>query len=748
MGWDGDGVWDTLTGVGGQESPWQHVGANAVTQEGWGAVRRVPVTPCHRPRPLSRQGLLEQAGGCVPPSQCDCLHPGAQGDPQTVAAGDTVLLGCKKCVCQNGTLRCSSEGCRGLLPLSPWSEWTPCGPCLPLPAPEPATMGQPGRWWPAGGDTDREWTPMEGTPMEGTPTERLPVEGTPVEGTPTEWVPVEGTLMEGTPTEWMPVEGTPTEWVLVEGTPIEGMPVEETLTEGTPVEGTPVEGTPAGVSALAAVQHRYRTCLDPQTGLPWTGDAAACSAELQQQRLCPEPHLCQDLCLWSPWGPWGPCQDPCGGGYRLRQRWPRHPTGGRQCRGAHSQTESCNTTACPGGTCEERGRVFATPCANGCPRACADLWPHVECLQGRCQPGCRCPPGQLLQDGACVPITECRCALPTTNSSRELRPGQAAELECHNCTCRNGTFACPASACPSYGPWSPWGPCSRSCGGGNTSRHRDCQESAGGAPCGAASTEETAECNTQPCHACPPGERWQDPATPSGCERSCRNISAELPRNCSGPPGPRLRLPPRPLPQQHRPLRAARPLRVLAPGAAPPGGGVPGGGVPGVGGAPLLSPVSPLGQAGSEWREECQICRCLRGQAACDTPCPPLACPEGAVKVREPGGCCPVCREEWPEEPSSMCRLFTELRPIAKGPCAATVEVTYCAGRCPSRTTVTPEEPYLQSLCECCSYRLDPVRPVRLLRLPCPGGPPRPLLLPVIRSCHCSGCRGGDFSRR
>ncbi|XP_049654923.1 SCO-spondin-like [Accipiter gentilis] len=775
------------------------------------------------------QGLLEQAGGCVPPAQCRCLHPSGQGGPLTLAAGDTVLLGCKECVCQNGTLRCSSEGCQGLLPLSPWSEWTPCGPCLPLP-----TLG------------------------------------------------------------------------------------------------------PGPLTPLAAVQHRYRTCLDPQTGLPWAGSGAACSAELRQERLCPDPQVCQDLCLWSPWGPWGPCLDPCSGGYRLRQRQPQHPAAGQHCHGAHSQTESCNTAVCPGEACEERGRTFTASCANGCPRACDDLWPHVECLQGPCKPGCRCPPGKLLQDGGCVPIAECRCGLPAANSSQELWPGQVAELECYNCTCRNGTFACPAVACPSYGPWSPWEPCSRSCGGGNTSRHRSCQESAGGVPCGATGTEEMAECNMQPCPAgcqlspwspwspcsascgggtseqhrellpggqeelcpllplllqricnahncspecpggqvygdcanacprtcahlrpatrclpetcqpgcacplgqvlqdgacvppelcrcrlpptlpgahnlsqqeehapgsriqhrcnscicirgafncsqedcnvdclwspwspwspcsvtcgtgerlsrrhplrqrlyegaeclgppmrrtpcslpdcpCPMGERWQGPDAPDGCERSCQDILGEPPRNCSGPPGCACQ------PGHYRNSTGHCVPAALC----------------------ECRHRGQLHEAGSEWQEECETCRCVNGQAACTAGCPPLACPEGAVKVREPGGCCPVCREEWPEEPPSTCRRFIELRTIAKGPCALPdVEVSYCAGRCRSRTTVTAEEPYLQSLCECCSYRLDPASPIRILRLPCPGGHTEPVVLPVIRSCQCSSCQGGDFSRR
>lgn len=39
-----------------------------------------------------------------------------------------------------------------------------------------------------------------------------------------------------------------------------------------------------------------------------------------------------------------------------------------------------------------------------------------------------------------------------------------------------------------------------------------------------------------------------------------------------------------------------------------------------------------------------------------------------------------------------MCRRFTELRNITKGPCSLpNVEVSFCSGRCPSRTAVTPE---------------------------------------------------------
>ncbi|XP_050572817.1 LOW QUALITY PROTEIN: SCO-spondin-like [Cygnus atratus] len=804
-----------------------------------------PALPRCLPGCFCPQGLLEQHGACVPPEQCDCLHTNGSSGPVALAPGSIVLLGCKKCVCQDGALRCSSEGCQGLLPLSPWSEWAPCSPCLPLPA---RLLPQP-------------------------------------------------------------------------------------------------EEAPGDVVPQVSLQHRYRACLDPETGLPWAGDAAACSAELRQERLCPDPHVCQELCLWGPWGPWGPCQQPCSGGFRLRHRHLQNPAGSGQCPGASSQSESCNTAVCPGEVCEDRGKALAAPCANDCPRACADLWHHVECVQGGCKPGCRCPPGQLLQDGACVPIAECRCGLPGANSTHEVWPGEAAEVECHNCTCVNGTLACPVLACPSYGPWSAWSPCSSSCGGGRISRHRACLPSPGGVPCTDTGTQETAECSPQPCPdgcqlspwspwspcsascgggsserrrellggeeepcpvpvlqqhrvcnahnctpecprsqvygdcanacphacahlrpgtqclqqpcqpgcaclpgqvlqdgacvppeecrcvldptvpwalnlsreeqeqehapgsrlqhrcnsciclrgtfncsqedcsvdclwspwspwspcsvtcgagerlsrrhplrqrlyegaeclgpplrrapcylpdcACPEGEHWQDPGVqgpgvPPGCDRSCTDIPSEAPPGCSAAPAPSC---------------ACEPGRYRnSSGRCVP--------------AALCECLhrGQLHEPGSEWQEECARCRCVDGRAACTDGCPPLSCPEGEVKVREPGRCCPVCRTEWLEEPSSMCQRFTELRNITKGPCSLPgVEVSYCSGRCRSRTAVTPEEPYLQTLCECCSYRLDPASPVRILSLPCAGGTVEPVVLPVIHSCECSSCQGGDFSKR
>lgn len=242
-----------------------------------------------------------------------------------------------------------------------------------------------------------------------------------------------------------------------------------------------------------------------------------------------------------------------------------------------------------------------------------------------------------------------------------------------------------------WSPWSPWSPRSVTCGVGERLSHRRPlrQRLYEGAECLGSPTRRT-PCSLPDCRGSP-----RSPSTPGagkGGDRTvtCRVVAqgggnnpcllhrggasagdgdsavscatcslshgralagtqhtgqlrAELPGHLQRAaaqlqrvPVPRLRLPARPLPQQHRPLRPSRALRMLAPGAAAPGERRQG--VPLVLGAVPLharraEPCLPVGQAGSEWQEECETCRCIDGQAACTAGCAPLTCPE----VRSPG---------------------------------------------------------------------------------------------------------------
>ncbi|XP_008583107.1 PREDICTED: SCO-spondin, partial [Galeopterus variegatus] len=698
--------------------------------------------PC-QPGCYCPKGLLEQAGGCIPPEQCNCWHTSGEGARVPLAPGDRLQLGCKECECRRGELQCTSQGCQGLLPLSGWSEWSPCGPCLP-----PSTLA-----------------------------------------------PASRTALEG---HW-------------------------------PHDSAGLTSTSGPM--LVSEQHRHRLCLDPESGRPWAGDPHLCTAPLSQQRLCPDPGTCRDSCQWSPWGPWSPCQVPCGGGFRLRWRQAGGPPGGG-CQGPWAQTESCNLASCPGESCEARDTVFTLDCANQCPRSCADLWDRVQCLQGPCRPGCRCPPGQLVQDGRCVPISSCRCGLPSANASWELAPTQVVQLDCKNCTCVNGSLVCPLHECPVLGTWSAWSSCSVPCGGGTMERHRSCEKGPGGAPCQAQDTEQQRECNLQPCPECPPGQVLSACATL--CPRFCSHLQPgticvrEPCQPGCGCPGEQLLhnntcVPPAACPCTQLSLPWGLTLTLEEQARELPPGSVltqnctrcvcQGGAfscsltdcqecppeemwqqvVPGELGpcertcrevnttetqsncsaaqAPgcvcqqghfrsQAGPCVPADRCecwhrgrphlpGSEWQEACESCRCLSGRSVCTQHCPLLTCAQDEVLVQEPGNCCPTCRWKTLEEQSASCRHLTERRNLTKGPCYLDhVEVSYCSGHCPSSTNVMPEEPYLQSQCDCCSYRLDPDSPVRILNLRCPGGHTEPVVLPVIHSCQCSACQGGDFSKR
>uniref|UniRef100_A0A2I3GQ68 SCO-spondin n=1 Tax=Nomascus leucogenys TaxID=61853 RepID=A0A2I3GQ68_NOMLE len=641
------------------------------------------------------KGLLEQAGGCIPPEQCNCWHTSAVGARMTLAPGDRLQLGCKECECRHGELHCTSQGCQGLLPLSEWSEWSPCGPCLPPSALAPAS--------------------------------RIALEE-----------------------RWL---------------------------------RDPTGLSPTSAPLLASEQHRHRLCLDPATGRPWTGAPHLCTAPLSQQRLCPDPGVCPDSCQWSLWGPWSPCQVPCSGGFRLRWREAEVPPGGG-CRGPWAQTESCNRGPCPGESCEARDTVFTLDCANQCPRSCVDLWDRVQCLQGPCRPGCRCPPGQLVQDGRCVPISSCRCGLPSANASWELAPAQVVQLDCQNCTCVNGSLVCPHQECPVLGPWSAWSSCSAPCGGGTMERHRSCEGGPGVAPCQAQDTEQWQECNLQPCPECPPGQVLSACAT--SCPRLCWHlqpgaicVQEPCQPGCGCPGGQLLHngtcVPPAACPctQHSLPWGLTLTLEEQAQ-ELPPGtvltrnctrcvchGGAfscslvdcqecsPGEMWQQVAPGELglceqtcqemnatetrsncssarasgcvcqpghfrsqAGPCVPedhcecwhLGHPhlpGSEWQEACESCLCLSGRPVCTQRCSPLTCAQGEEMVLEPGSCCPSCRREAPEEQSPSCQLLTELRNFTKGTCYLDqVEVSYCSGYCPSSTHVMPEEPYLQSQCE------------------------------------------------
>ncbi|KAG2458362.1 SSPO protein, partial [Polypterus senegalus] len=270
-----------------------------------------------------------------------------------------------------------------------------------------------------------------------------------------------------------------------------------------------------------------------------------------------------------------------------------------------------------------------------------------------------------------------------------------------------------------WSEWSPWTSCSVSCGTGSqsSSRVQIQQRMYSGREC--EGSPQRSQLCTQPDCKCPRGQRFkrltEDTAV---CERTCQEIYELTPLNCSMPSNREGCV------CEVGRYRNSTQDCVMAAHCECADG-------------------KNIYQAGAEWTEGCLTCHCVNGMKICKDDCPPVICVEGEVKVEEPGQCCPVCRKELPSEPLPVCQRYSEIRNITKGDCHLdNVEVTYCRGQCHSSTTVVFEEPYIDVLCECCSYKLDPENPVHFLSLQCDSGEVETVVLPVIQSCQCSRCHG------
>ncbi|EHA98275.1 SCO-spondin [Heterocephalus glaber] len=394
--------------------------------------------------------------------------------------------------------------------------------------------------------------------------------------------------------------------------------------------------------------------------------------------------------------------------------------GGQGCLGPQQDLEDCPSLDCPGAEGSKVEPVTALPGgANRCPRRCSDLQDGVVCEDHQaCQQGCRCPEGSLEQDGRSSTsgwAPHCReeqsqsqpCPQPLCLQGAHPRPvgdswlqGERQQCSCTPegpCTRLDGHFRpCPIDP-RQWSAWEPWSPCQVPCRGGfrlcwrkaGSPLSRACQgpwaqtesckvESYPGESCEAQGTMLTLDCANQcpllhngicvPPAACPCTQL----SLPWGLSLSPEELAQEL------PPGTVL---------------TQNCTHCVCQGP------------------------------GSEWQEGCDSCHCPRGTSICTQLRPRLTCTQGEVLVQEPESCCPTCRREILEEQPASCRHLTELCNLTKGPCHLDqVEVSYCSGHCPPSTNVMAEEPYLQSQCDYCSYRLDPDSPMRILHLRRPDG--------------------------
>ena len=169
-------------------------------------------------------------------------------------------------------------------------------------------------------------------------------------------------------------------------------------------------------------------------------------------------------CQINSWEPWSECSASCGGGTQSRTR----TTEGAGCPSdlILTETQACNTQACiPDINCE------VSPWTN----------------DGSCS--VQCGVGKQRQ---------VRTVTVPHSGNGEVCPSLTQEIDCDT-----GIECIPDTNCE-VSPWSPWGDCSESCGGGTQTKTRSVtQQPQGNGTACPTDLEESRECNTQACPVVP-----------------------------------------------------------------------------------------------------------------------------------------------------------------------------------------------------------------------------------------------------
>ncbi|XP_047609819.1 hemicentin-1 isoform X2 [Phacochoerus africanus] len=236
---------------------------------------------------------------------------------------------------------------------------------------------------------------------------------------------------------------------------------------------------------------RTRTCNNPSAqhgGRPCEGSAVGLI--MCNVRPCPVHGA------WSTWQPWGTCSASCGKGTQTRTRLCNNPPpsfDGSYCDGTETQMQVCNERHCP------IDGKWAT-------------WTSWSACTVSCGGGAR----QRTRD----------CSDPAPQYGGNRCEGSDVQSD-----------FCNSDSCPTHGNWSPWsgwGTCSRTCNGGQMRRYRTCDNprpSNGGRACGGPDSQ-IQRCNTD---LCPVDGSWGSWQSWSWCSASCGGGEKTRKRLCNNP---------------------------------------------------------------------------------------------------------------------------------------------------------------------------------------------------------------------
>lgn len=284
--------------------------------------------------------------------------------------------------------------------------------------------------------------------------------------------------------------------------------------------------TACTVTCGGGSKNRYRSTDIPALHGGRNCPASKATTSCNSAECPPEPVHC----LIGSWTAWGACSKSCGGGVEERTRNNAAPQHGGDVCPTSSDTQLCNTFACPvscltspwGAWTEcthscgtegrtERHRSVTVDHANG-GQACPSLNEGKSCNSDPCPSDCVA--GAWSAWSACTHS----CGGGTTTRTRPMTPPSFGGTSCpsefvHSDSCNQ--HSCPIDC--QEGEWGQWGDCSTTCGSGQKKRERSLTAGGlGGALCPAAIEFQTCSLTVCPVD-CKMGE-WE---TWSECSRTC-----------------------------------------------------------------------------------------------------------------------------------------------------------------------------------------------------------------------------------
>ncbi|CAH1798154.1 unnamed protein product [Owenia fusiformis] len=222
-----------------------------------------------------------------------------------------------------------------------------------------------------------------------------------------------------------------------------------------------------------------QTCSPKCVAVNFNTENATCELLSAQPNSTSDPHIIRDdeWVLYTEkrlkvnggpgtWSAWGACSTTCGDGEQTRTRACDNPApayGGSQCNSSDlTDTRSCNDAECP---------------VNGAPGTWS-AW-------GACSTSCG--------DGEQTRTRACDNPAPAHGGSQCNSSDLTDTRSCNDAEC-------PVNGAP--GTWSAWGACSKTCGDGEQTRTRACNNpvpARGGSQCNSSDLTDTRSCNDAEC---------------------------------------------------------------------------------------------------------------------------------------------------------------------------------------------------------------------------------------------------------